>query len=176
MASFWSWKKVSIFIVSAFLILGGAIAYLYGEYKEETSEFIPDEFFIKDEQGRLIPIEKEVLKDNRQGASNPAYGFKNKSDPSTLVYYFDHDGKILAYNLTLTEHLFTSGNITADYGFFNYLGKSASRITEIFVTDVDATKVCYDSSCTHFTNATGEYWNSGVAYIIWNGSDIIAYA
>jgi len=239
----------SLSVVLFVLLISLAIGYY--SYKQNTSEqnYEPEELYVKDESGELIPIgsPEEVIKnvkDNRKGASNPALEFRNKSDPATLLYYFDHDGKIMAFNLTLEGNFVTAGNATASTGFFTYLGDSTNKITTGWITSIYASfinstnvsstyygngsnwyeisdflndttiadttigncsttgscstvayvnhsnvgdfnvtgdinvggKVCYDATCTTFRNATGEYWNSGSAYMIWNGSTMIARA
>jgi hypothetical protein len=36
-----------------------------------------------------------------------------------------------------------------------------------------AGKICHDTACIHFTNATGQYWNSGSVYQIYNGTNMV---
>lgn len=148
-----------IFIVFILLISSG-VGYIYYQYRQDiTQESLePKDFFIKDENGELESIgnleqAREEI-DNRQGASNPALEFRNKSDPSTLVYYFDHDGKLLIYNLSASGNIVTSDNSSASTGFFTYLGSTASHITSGIIDTIYATFI-------NSTNVSSTYYGNG---------------
>lgn len=48
----------------------------------------------------------------------------------------------------------------------NNLNMLANNITNI-------SRACYDNACTSFDNATGRYWDSGVRYIVSNGTAVV---
>ena len=102
-------KKIFLFIIPLILIVG-AFSYLYVQY-DKTKETTG--LFFKDSSGELVPIEKyqeSITNFDKKGSTNPAFRFRDIST-GDVVYYFDHSGKILAYNLTLEENLKCSAPI-----------------------------------------------------------------
>ncbi len=57
-------------------------------------------------------------------------------------------GDTILNDLNVTENINVDGNITANYGFFDYLGSLVNRITEIFVTETNTINLNVTNNAT----------------------------
>lgn len=89
---------------------------------------------------------------NATNISSTHYG--NSTDMYTLAdFLLDTGGEMNYTNLAMTNKT-------------NVFSENQNFSTTVYMLGT----VCYDSSCNHFTNETGEYWDGGDRYIISNGS------
>lgn len=147
-------SKLRVFLaVFAVLLLVG-VAFSYVQYRKDVKvgssqqvQISPPQLFVEDKSGESYPVTQEEADDilaqqgyviDRQGASNPAFEFRNQSAPGTTVWYFDHDGKTKFYNGTFTENVGIGGNVTASTGYLTWLGSEVSRVTYGYFTNIEA--------------------------------------
>lgn len=105
-------NQLEILIVLAMCF---AVIFLVFNSSEVGSE--EPTILVKTDDGRIIRVmsQDEFIEEfssfDRKGSSNPALRFRDIST-GNVVYYFDHSGKIVAFNMTLAQNLNISGNLT----------------------------------------------------------------
>src|SRR3989344_5821921 len=85
-------------------------------------------------------------------------------------FFYSPLGDISEEDISSGANITTTGNMSANYGFFGYLGNLASRVTKIFVQDID---VAGDVNVSGNVNVTG---NITAKFFVGDGSQLTGVA
>lgn len=150
-------KKKVVLIIGIIFIIGIIIFFsitYFNYYKEKISntknEIVNGEIINYDDINGGMNQAIEDSGYDRKGSSNPALRFRNITT-GNVDWYFDHDGKLWAYNIT-------TSNISSGEGYFTYL----RGITNIWATRADISTV---NSTT--VNASGNMYIGTSAVGTW---------
>ena len=148
-------KRIALKIIGVVfvLLLIVSVAGYYG-YKNKFNKNVEE--IIEQEYGQFVTEVKGTDPDIKNPLTdvNPRRSFLNSTGDE--VAYIDHEGNIEGI-----------GNLTAgNYGFFKWVGSSASRITKIWATDIDTLDI-HSSDWTNVSVTEGQvsdfgsYWDTG---------------
>jgi len=123
-----------------------------------------------------IDPDRDVL--YRDNLANPRLSIRNATDDEVIG--LDHDGTVAAINFEADQNVNATGNMTAGYGLFTYLGDLVNQITKGWFTDVvsggiNATGNMTVEGIRLEANQTGHFIYNNATCIIIEGSTSTLY-